>query len=345
VRVIFAGAFVVASLAAASGAAGPQKKSTGGAIMLPWAQVPVCLDATIADEGDRKAEPITWTSTRHDVRTPKGTIGVQPQSDAVVLTLGGQPVSLGADVEGKTMTLGDWSLKVWGVPDCASPLYLFISQTSDGNPVRRRQWLFDPGREVQAGRPAVIYFPDAFGTDTVVIVRDNALTVTSGAAEGTEKTLRYFPDPVGAFVRPGAQQKYMRAIGTPNRVFYENAAATDVLRKTAGDEIFDTLRTRSSAGTTELVEGRYLVVAGSAAGDFARHAAVVVDIVKDVAVFLVCEDDQIESGALVAASRADLRTLERGGDEVLAAFRTAGFSLIWDERGRLACDGECHGER
>jgi hypothetical protein len=322
-----------------------QRKTGARAIVMPWEQVPVCLEATIADETDKKTEPIKWVSPRHDVRTAKGVVALQRQADVVVLTLGGQPVSLGSDVEGKPMTLGDWSVKVWGVPECSSPTYLFISQTSDGNPVRRRQWLFDPGRDVQAGQRAVVLFPDSFYADTVLVVRDNVLTLTSGAAEGVEKAFRYYPDPIGAFIQSGAQEKYLRTIGVSNQSFYDNPGAADALRKSAGDDLFDALRTRSAAGRTELFEGRYLIVAGSAPGDYARHAAAVIDIVKDAASFLVCEDDQVETGVLRGSSRADLRTLEHNGDDVLAAFRMAGFTLIWDEQGRLACDGECHDER
>ena len=76
----------------------------------------------------------------------------------------------------------------------------------------------------------------------------------------------------------------------------------------------------------------------------AVDGAVVVDAIKDVSVFVLCDDEAIETGALVVASRSTA-SLERGGEDVLAALRFAGFNVTFDEGLKLVCDGECHEDR
>src|SRR5437899_8602352 len=142
-----------------------------------------------------------------------------------------------------------------------------------------------------------------------------------------------------------AVPKYVAVIRSPNDEFYGSASASDTVLRSAGQENFDLLRVRTSVGRTRLFRGRYLIVEGAAAGDFQRHGVVVVDTVKDAAFFALCDDEAIESGALLAASRGRAASLERGGEDVLAAFRFAALTLAFDESASLVCDGECHEER
>ena len=313
--------------------------------ILTWNRVPVCLDASAPQSGGTdNADTLKWVSARRDVRASDTIIGLALQHDEVVLTLGSRPVTIGADAQGRPVNLGESSLTVWAIPDCDAPEYVFIAQRSDGHRATSRRWLFDPRRVAQPGEPAVIDFPGRYEADTVVSLRDNALAISNDAADGDEKTFQYHPAPVSAFARKGVAQKYITTIGRPNADFFRNGPASDTVLKSAGQEVFDLLRARTSVGKTRLFQGRYLIVEGAAAGDYGRHGAVVVDAIKDVSVFVLCDDEAIETGALVVASRSTA-SLERGGEEMLAALRFAGFNVTFDEGLKLVCDGECHEDR
>ncbi len=314
------------------------QKGVAKATLLPWTRVPLCLDGTVGPGA------IKWTSPPRDVKTARATIRLAVNKDLVAVTMNDTPVALGSDVEGKPLVLSDTSMRVWALPDCATATHVFVEQTSDGAPVRRRYWFYD-GADAAAGAQPMVRFPDSFEPDTVVAIRDGALTMTNGSSEGNERAFRYHPAPVRAFVVAAAQPKYVAVIGKPNSAVFESAAVTAKLRAAAGDESFGTLRLRTGEGRTDLFLGRYLIVAGSTAGDYIRHAAVVIDIVSDASYFVVCTDEHEYTGVLTESSSAAANLAARDADDVLAAFRYVGFTLLWSEQSRLACDGECHDER
>jgi hypothetical protein len=313
--------------------------------LLTWNKVPVCLEASVG-QGDRNQgdNALEWKSSQRTVPTATGVVTLRFREDEAAVVLNDQPIAIGADAQGKPVILGDYSVGVRGFPDCDAPDYIFIVPAGQDRVVGRR-WFLDGRRPAAAGEPAAVEFPGHYGSDTVVSLRDGMLTVSGGAADGDETTYQYHGSPVRAFVHKGAQPKYVAVIGKPNDEFYGNAAANETTLKTAGQETFDLLRARTSAGKTKLFHGRYLIVEGSEPGDFQRHGAVVIDTVKDAAFFIVCDDATAYTGTLVASSRTRAATLERGGEDVLSAFRFAGLTLAFDESANLVCDGECHDER
>jgi hypothetical protein len=317
-------------------------KSTAAASHIPWERLPVCLQATASrDSSRRSATTMKWASARHDVHTSRGAAELQLLDDEVVLTLEGHAVTVGSDIDGKPINLGDWSVTVWAVPDCGAPAYLFIEQQDDGSPVRTRRWFFDPNRTWQSNELAVIEFPGKYGTDTVLTLRGNTLSIANDVGEATEKTLHYQAAPVYAFVQTGVQPKYFATINKSNSQFFENSATSAAL-KSNGQDVFEMLRTRTSVGTATLFGGRYLIMAGATSGDFQRHAVAVVDAVDDASFYVLCDDEPDETGALVGSSAGGS---DRHDDDILKAFRSAGFSLVWNDAGRLVCDGQCHDER
>jgi len=335
-------AILLASSDSTSAGQKTSPKSTAAALHVPWERVAVCLQATASrDSSRRSATTMKWASARRDVRTSKGVVGLQLLDDEVVLTLDEQSVTVGSDFDGKPINLGDWSVTVWAVPDCGAPAYLFIEQQDDGSPVRIRRWFFDPNRTWQPRELAVIEFPGKYGADTVLSLRGNTLSIANDVGETTEKAFHYQAGPVYAFVQTGVQPKYFATVNKPNSQFFENSAASGAVRSN-GQDVFEMLRVRTSVGTATLFGGRYLVVAGAASGDFQRHAVAVVDAVDDVSFYVLCDDDPDETGALVGSSAGGN---DRHGDDILKAFRSAGFSLVWNDAGRLVCDGQCHDER
>jgi hypothetical protein len=329
-------------------AASPQRthaKPKTGVVVLTWDRVPVCLEASAPRHtSDSRSAALGWTSTRREISTGKGPVTLQGQDDQVVLKIGTEAVTIGADEQGRPVHLSDSSLTVSALPDCDAPEYVFITDRGDGRSPRGRRWLFDPRRTWQPSESRVIDVPGPSTPDTLVTVRDGVLLISHGAAEGDEKTYRYHPDPVHAFVRTGAASKYVAVVSRANDEFYRDATARETLLKSAGQEIFDLLRVRTAEGKVRLFRGRYLIVEGSAAGDFQRHGAVVVDTIADAAFFVLCDDATIETGAILASSRGNITTVESGGEDVLGAFRFAGFNLTVDDA-KLVCDGECHEER
>jgi hypothetical protein len=332
----------VASSDSTSAAQKTSTKSSAAASHVPWERVAVCLQATVSrDSSRRSATTMKWASAHRDVRTSRGVIGLQLLDDEAVLTLDGHAVTVGSDIDAKPINLGDWSVTVWAVPDCGAPAYLFIEQQDDANPVRIRRWFFDPNRTWESHELAVIEFPGKYGADTVLSLRGNTLSIANDVGEATEKTFHYQAAPVYAFVQTGIQPKYFATINKPNSQFFENSAASAAV-KSNGQDVFELLRVRTSVGTATLFGGRYLIVAGATSGDFQRHAVAVVDTVDDVSFYVLCDDDPDETGALVRSSAGGN---DRHGDDILKAFRSAGFSLVWNDAGRLVCDGQCHDER
>jgi hypothetical protein len=314
-------------------------------IVLTWDRVPVCLEASAPRRAvDNRSTSLGWTSNRREIPTAKGAVTLQLHDDEVALKIGDEAVTIGADEQGRPVHLSDSSLSVSGLPDCDAPEYVFITEKGDGRSPQGRRWLFDPRRIWQASESAVIDVPGPHTQDTLVSLRDGVLLISHGAAEGDEKMYRYHPDPVHAFVRTGAASKYVAVVSRANDDFYRDTVARETLLKTAGPEMFDLLRLRTAEGKVRLFRGRYLIVEGSAAGDFQRHGAVVVDTITDVAFFVLCDDGAIETGAILASSRGNITNVESGGEDVLGAFRFAGFNLTVDDA-KLVCDGECHEER
>jgi hypothetical protein len=312
--------------------------------LLTWSKVPVCLDASAPSRSSAStASALDWKSPQHTVRTAAGAVGLKLHDDEAALVLNDQPVAIGVDSQGRSIALGDRSMSVRGFPDCDAPDYLFITPTAEDQTVSR-QWFVD-AHTPSTGEFAAVEFPGHYGADTVVSLRDGTLTVSSGAADGDETAFQYHAGPVHGFVQAGAAPKYLAVVGASNTDFYRNSAASDVVLRSAGQDTFDQLRVRTAVGKARLFRGRYLIVEGSADGDFQRHGVVVVDTVKDAALYVLCDDEAIESGAIVAASRVRASALDRGGEDVLAAFRFAGLTLAFDDGATLACDGECHGER
>jgi len=336
---------VSASPRATPAARAAQKRPAGGQ-SLSWDRVPKCLDATVGrDAGGRTTGAIVWRSERHEMKTPAGVFTMRVHDYLVGLTLDGQPVQAGADLEGKPIDLEDWALAVWAMPDCAQPAYGFVEQTShDANPEGRR-WLFDARTKNAAGAGGLVEFPGRFGPDTSVAFRGGALTVTNDAGGLDEHAYLYVAEPIPIFVQRGAKDKYLKAIGKPTDVFFADASASQIVLAGVGREAFDDLRASTAVGSARLFEGRYLIVSGAASGDYQRHGALVIDVVRDALFTVVCTDHQEETGALTAAYGPRAASLEGGGDRVLAAFQLAGFYLRWDETTGLACDGPCHEER
>jgi len=323
---------------------GQRQASKARPTLLTWSKVPVCLDATApARSANQPADALDWKSSSHSLRTGAGTVALRRHDDEAVLFVNEQATAIGADEQGRAILLGDRSVSVRGFPDCDAPDYLFIAPSGGDQTVSRR-WFLDGRRAPGAGESAAIEFPGRYDSDTVVSLRGGMLTVSSGAADGDETTFQYHDGAIHAFVHAGTAPKYMNAIGKANDEFYRSAA-TDAVLRAAGQETFDLLRVRTSAGKTRLFRGRYLIVEGAAAGDFQRHGVVVVDTTKDTAFYALCDDSVIESGAIVAASHAQASQLERGGEDVLSAFRFAGLTLTFDDSTNLVCDGECHDER
>ena len=312
--------------------------------LLTWNKVPVCLEASATRGKNQGDSGLEWKSSQRTVPATIGMVSLRFRDDEAAVVLNDQPIAIGADAQGKSVILGDYSVSVRGFPDCDAPDYLFVVPAGQDHAVGRR-WFLDGRRSPAAGESAAVEFPGHYGSDTVISLRDSMLTVSSGAADGDETTYQYHGSAVRAFVLKGALPKYVAVIGSPNDEFYGSASASDTVLRTAGQETFDLLRVRTSVGRTRLFRGRYLIVEGAAAGDFQRHGVVVIDTAKDAAFFVVCDDEALYTGALVASSRARAATLERGGDDVLAAFRFAGLTLTFDESANLVCDGECHDER
>jgi hypothetical protein len=336
---------VLAATALAVQIAAAQRSATKARpTLLTWNKVPVCVEASAARSGNQGDSALDWKSSQRTARTAAGVVTLRSRDDETAVLLNDQAIAIGADAQGKSVVLADYSVTIRGFPDCDAPDYLFIAPAGQDQTAGRR-WFFDGRRQAAAGESAVIDFPGRYGPDTVVSLRTGMLTVSSGAADGDETTYQYHASPVRAFVHKSAAPKYVAVVGKSNDEFYGSAAASEVVLKTAGQETFDLLRARTSVGTTKLFRGRYLIVDGSAAGDFQRHGVIVIDTTKDAAFFVVCDDDPIYTGALVAASHARAAALERGGEDVLAAFRFAGLTLTFDDSANLVCDGECHDER
>jgi hypothetical protein len=313
--------------------------------LLTWSKMPVCLEASAGARSTNESDSgLNWKSSQRTVPAAVGVVSLRLRDDEAAVALNDLPIAIGSDAQGRAVVIGDYSVSVRGFPDCDAPDYLFIMPVGQDQVVGRR-WFLDARRPAPAGESAAVEFPGRYASDTVVTLRDGLLTVSSGAAEGDEITFQYHASPVRAFVHKSAAPKYVAAIGRPNDEFYGSAAASETLLKTAGQENFDLLRVRTSAGRTRLFRGRYLIVEGAAPGDFQRHGVVVVDTVKDAPFFALCDDEAIESGALFAASRTRGASVEHGGEDVLAAFRFAGMTLAFDESSSLVCDGECHEER
>jgi len=333
----------LAHSAVTSAAAVQRAASKARPTLLTWNKVPVCLEASTAQSRNQGDNGLDWKSPQRTLTTSTGVVSLRFRDDETAVVLGDQPIPIGADAQGKPVILGDYSVIVRAFPDCDAPDYVFIAPAAQDRVVARR-WFLD-GRRPAADDSGVVEFPGHYGADTVVSVRDGVLSVSSGAADGDETTYQYHGSPVRAFVHKSAPPKYVAVLGKPNDDFYGSAAAAETTLKTAGQETFDLLRARTSVGKTKLFRGRYLIVEGSERGDFQRHGAVVIDTVNDAAFFIVCDDAAVYTGALVASSHAPAATLERLGDDVLAAFRFAGLTLSFDESANLVCDGECHDER
>jgi hypothetical protein len=334
--VCFIAALVLLPAGVAPLAGDAQKKGAkggAGSASLAWDRVPRCLAATVAGDAPK------WTTDRHELKTSKGVVAIQPQGGELSLTLDGQPIVIGSDENGHPITLGDWSLEVWAVPDCAQPAYLFIEQKSAGAGSDSRQWFFDPARPRQANDAAVVEFQGHYGTDALLTYHDAVVIVANDVGEPGERTFQYYGSPLYAFLEKGAPPKYLGVIGKSNAAFFEDAGASAGALKIAGRDDFDALRSRTAVGDSRVFRGRYLVVSGAADGDYEHHGAVVIDMIRDATYYVLCDDDREETGVIVSSSRAS------GGDDLLEAFRFAGFILRWTDEGGLACAGECHDER
>jgi len=338
---------VCLGLAAHDGAsreeAAEQKSPPARATLIRWEKLPICLEAAAARD-NANGSVIAWTSTRRELRTSGGILGFQLHDDEVALTLNNRLVAIGMDAQGKPIAAGESSLVVKAAPDCDAAAYVFVAPRTDRHGEGERHWLFDPRRTLRPEDPSLVEFPGVYAANTIVTLRDTALIVSSGTADSDDKAFQYHPDPVHSFVRVGGQPKYIELVGRPNEDFFHSVPASGAVRESAGDELFELLRTRTSTGKARVFQGRYFIVEGAAAGDFERHAAIVVDMIKGSSFFVACDDEGTDGGRLEAASRGNAAALERGGEEVLAAFRFAGFTLMFDD-GVLRCDGDCHDER